>query len=189
MNLLSELRASSVPRPEPLARAVARRVEGRLAMIAWGVLYYVFFANYLLLGAGYGLFLIGVHVVGKPIPLWYVAACVVPMLAAIWLAFWPFRWWRRRRVAPRIELGRTGQLVDGEVAAWRQRGKAMFVVVWFEHAGHEYALQSPAGPGITPSAAPVGTRVPVLFAPRILSALYFGPDGRGAGARVQQKPA
>lgn len=187
MDLLSQLREAPAPRPEAVARQVARRVDRPLAMLAFGLLYFGLFASYVVLGAGYGLLELGGYLFGSP-PWWFAVCVGLVLLAVLWLAFWPFRWWKRRRALPALELGRNGTVLEGELAAWRQRGRVSYAVIWFSHGGREHGIQDVMSARFTPASTPVGTPIPVLYAPTSRRALYFAADGAGLAGRVHDKP-
>ena len=187
MNLVGELRAASVPRSDALASAVARRLDSPFAMLGIGLAYYLLVANDVLLGAGYGLFLLGRHLYGVPLPGWYLAVSAVALIPLLWVAFWPFRWWKRRRVAASLDLGRSGHVIDGEIAEWRQRGRGWHAVIWFTHEGREHAVVDNSET-MRPAERPVGAPVPLLYAPHLTRALCFTSDGDAVPGRVQDGP-
>lgn len=188
MDLLNELRATKAPRSDALARSVALQLDRRLALLGLGLLYYLLVSNEVLLAVGYGLFALGRHLFAAALPTWYLALSAFALVGLLWLSLWPFRWWKNRRVDAALELGRTGEVIEGEIAQWRQRGNATFAVIWFAHAGHEHAILDDARREMGPTQFPVGTRVPLLYAPRITRALYFAPDGRSLPVIVQDGP-
>lgn len=187
MDLLSELRTRPAPRSDALAGAVARRLDRPLAMLGLGLAYYFVVANDVLLAGGYALYRIGRHVYGWPLPHWYIIGSAILLIPVMWIAFWPFRWWRRRRLGAALELGRTGDVIEGEIAQWRQRGRGWHAVIWFTHDGREHAVVDTSGT-MRPDDRPVGAAIPLLYAPRFTRALCFTSDGDGVPGQVQDGP-
>src|SRR5690348_16481460 len=160
MDLLGELRTRPAPRSDALSRAVARRLDRPLAMLGIGLAYFVVVANDAVLLGGYGLYRLGRYLYGWPLPHWYLVGSAIALIPVLWIAFWPFRWWRRRRRAAGLELGRTGEVIEGEIAQWRQRGRGWHAVIWFAHGGQEHAIVD-ASETMRPADQPVGAAVPL----------------------------